>query len=77
MYQLTEYMLYHMMLHVGEMYIFHIIKVELVQPLLLPALMFLSMSICNKIQGFWNKKATLQFCPQINSANLVSTQLVM
>lgn len=39
--------------------------------------MFLSVSICNKIPGFWNKKATPQFCPQINSANLVSTGLVM
>lgn len=62
--QLREYMLYHMSLHVGEMYceggvIFHIVKVELLWSLLWPALMFLSISIGNKIQVFLNKKSTL------------------
>jgi len=50
MYHLTEYMLYHMFLHVGKIYckgvvIFNIIWFECVSYLLLPALMFLSISI--------------------------------
>lgn len=56
--QLTEYMLYNMILHVGEMYckeivVFFIIKVKFVLPLLLTALIILFIpKICNKIQGF-------------------------